>query len=119
MQIKSFEEYQEAYRKSVEDPEGFWGSIAETFTWKKKWVKVLEWNFDEPKVEWFKGGKLNITENALDRHLELRGDKTAVIWEPNDPGEKPISLTYKELHSKVCEFSNALKDIGIKKCDRV
>jgi acetyl-CoA synthetase len=119
MQIKSFEEYQEAYRKSVEDPEGFWGSIAETFTWKKKWDKVLEWNFDEPKVEWFKGGKLNITENALDRHLELRGDKTAVIWEPNDPGEKPISLTYKELHSKVCEFSNALKDIGIKKGDRV
>jgi acetyl-CoA synthetase len=119
MQIKSFEEYQEAYRKSVEDPEGFWGSIAETFTWKKKWDKVLEWNFDEPKVEWFKGGRLNITENALDRHLELRGDKTAVIWEPNDPGEKPISLTYKELHSKVCEFSNALKDIGIKKGDRV
>ena len=119
MQIKSFEEYQEAYRKSVEDPEGFWGSIAETFTWKKKWDKVLEWNFDEPKVEWFKGGKLNITENALDRHLELRGDKTAVIWEPNDPGEKPISLTYKELYSKVCEFSNALKDIGIKKGDRV
>ena len=87
-QIKNFEGYQEAYQKSIQDPEGFWSAVAEHFTWKKKWDKVLEWNFTEPKVEWFKGGKLNITENCLDRHIAQSGDKPAIIWEPNDPKER-------------------------------
>src|SRR3546814_15638416 len=86
-QIKSFEEYEEAYRKSVEDPEGFWGEVAGEFRWRKKWDKVLEWNFEEPDVKWFQGGRLNITENCLDRHLETRGNTLALIGEPNDPKE--------------------------------
>ena len=73
--INSFDEYKEAYQKSIDNPEQFWGEIAENFTWRKKWDKVLEWNFTEPKVEWFKGGKLNITENCIDRHLETMGEK--------------------------------------------
>jgi acetyl-CoA synthetase len=80
LQIRSFEEYKKVYKLSVEDPEGFWADVAEHFHWRRKWDKVLEWNFDEPKVEWFKGAKLNITENILDRHLETRGDKLALIW---------------------------------------
>lgn len=119
LQIESFEEYKSVYAKSVDDPEGFWGEVAEHFTWKKKWDKVLEWNFDEPKIEWFKGATLNITENALDRHLLERADKTALIWEPNDPKEKVVKYTYRELHEKVCEFSNALRDHGITKGDRI
>ncbi|MDB5274673.1 MAG: acetyl-CoA synthetase, partial [Chitinophagaceae bacterium] len=115
----SLEEYQNAYEKSVADPEGFWAEKASGFTWKKKWDKVLEWNFDEPKVEWFKGGKLNITENCLDRHLATRGDQVAFIWEPNDPSEANKSLTYKELHAEVCRFANVLKKNGVKKGDRV
>ncbi len=92
-QIKSFEDYQEAYKKSVEDPEGFWGEIASNFQWRKKWDKVLEWNFKEPRIKWFQGAKLNITENCLDRHLA----KWAIncnIWEPNDPEEHHRILTY-------------------------
>jgi len=119
LQIKTFEEYKEKYAKSIEDPEGFWSEIADTFTWEKKWEKTLEWNFDEPKIEWFKGGKLNITINALDRHLEVRGDKTALIWEPNDPHQHSVKYTYNELHTSVCQFANALKKLGIKKGDRV
>jgi acetyl-CoA synthetase len=119
LQIKSFEEYQQKYAKSVQDPEGFWAEIADNFQWKRKWDQVLEWNFDEPKIEWFKGATLNITENALDRHLAERGDKVALIWEPNDPKEKNITYTYSELHSKVCQFANALKARGIVKGDRV
>ena len=119
LQIKSFEEYQQKYSQSVENPEQFWEEIAETFYWQKKWDAVLEWNFDEPKVEWFKGAKLNITENALDRHLEKRGDKLALIWEPNDPNDLTIRLTYNELYEKVCQFSNALKAKGVQKGDRV
>lgn len=115
----SFDEYQKAYDKSVADPEGFWAEKASGFNWKKKWDKVLEWNFDEPKVEWFKGGKLNITENCLDRHLATRGDQVAFIWEPNDPSEANKSLTYKELHAEVCRFANVLKKNGVKKGDRV
>ena len=117
--IKSFDEYKDTYKKSVEDPEGFWGEIAEQFTWHKKWDKTLEWNFDEPKVEWFKNGKLNITENCLDRHLEKRGNKLALIWEPNDPKERFLRFTFKELHEKVCRFANVLKSKGVKKGDRV
>ncbi len=119
LQIKSFEEYQEKYAKSVADPEGFWEDIANEFVWQKKWDTVLEWNFDEPKVEWFKGAKLNITENALDRHLEKRGNKLALIWEPNDPKQRFVRYTYRELYEQVCQFANALKAKGIQKGDRV
>ncbi|CAN5148890.1 acetate--CoA ligase [soil metagenome] len=117
--IDSFEAYQKAYQQSIEDPEGFWGQEAEKFAWKKKWDKVLEFDFLKPEVTWFKNGKLNITENCLDRHLKNRGDQTAIIWEPNDPGEEAITLTYKELHEKVCQFANVLKNNGIKKGDVV
>jgi acetyl-CoA synthetase len=119
MQVKSFEEYQQVYRKSVEQPEQFWEDIANNFLWKKKWDKVLDWNFKEPKIEWFKGAKLNITENCLDRHLEKNGDTTAIIWEPNDPAEDHRILTYKQLHDKVCQFANVLKNNGAKKGDRI
>jgi acetyl-CoA synthetase len=118
-QIKSFDEYQEKYKQSVEDPEGFWGQIAESFHWRKKWDKVLDWNFDEPNVKWFVNGKLNITENALDRHLETRGNKLAIIWEPNDPRDQFRRYTYRELYEEVCKMANVLKDNGVKKGDRV
>ncbi|KAA3439402.1 acetate--CoA ligase [Rufibacter hautae] len=117
--IKSFEEYQETYRKSVEQPEEFWAGIAENFTWRQKWDKVLDWNFEEPDVKWFVNGKLNITENCLDRHLEKRGNKLALIWEPNDPKERYIRFTYRELHEKVCQMANILKRNGVQKGDRV
>ena len=112
-------EYLEAYKNSVTDPEKFWSDVAEDFTWKKKWDKVLEWNFKEPKIKWFQGAKLNITENCLDRHLETLGDKPALIWEPNDPHEDHRVLTYKQLHDKVCQFANVLKNNGAKKGDRI
>ncbi|MEO5984158.1 MAG: acetate--CoA ligase, partial [Ferruginibacter sp.] len=101
------------------DPEEFWSSIADEFTWKKKWDKVLTWNFKEPRVEWFKGGKLNITENCLDRHLKTIPNQPALSWEPNDPSEKNITFTYRQLYDKVCLFANALKNNGIKKGDRI
>jgi acetyl-CoA synthetase len=113
--INSFEEYKEAYQKSIDNPEQFWGDIAENFTWKKKWDKVLEWNFTEPKVEWFKGGKLNITENCIDRHLEAMGEKPAFIWEPNHPDERVRVVTYNRLHKRVCQFAQVLKNNGVKK----
>jgi acyl-coenzyme A synthetase/AMP-(fatty) acid ligase len=118
-QIKSLEQYHTDYKKSIEQPEEFWANIAENFTWQKKWDKVLEWNFTEPKVEWFKGAKLNITENCLDRHLEKNGDTPAIIWEPNNPYEAAITLTYKELHHQVCIFAQVLKNNGVQKGDRV
>ena len=118
-QIKSYEEYKEAYQKSVEHPEEFWGSIAEHFQFHKKWDKVLEWNFREPKVEWFKGAKLNITENCIDRHLETMGDKPAIIWEPNNPEERVRVVTYNRLHKRVCQFAQVLINNGVKKGDRV
>jgi len=118
-QVKTYEEYKEAYARSVADPEGFWASVAEHFAWKKKWDKVLEWNFREPDMKWFAGGKLNITENCLDRHLESLGDKPALIWEPNDPKEANRTITYRELHQKVNEFARVLLNNGIKKGDRV
>jgi acetyl-CoA synthetase len=119
LQISSFEEYKQVYQQSITDPEGFWGDVAEHFQWKKKWDKVLEWNFDEPKIEWFKGAKLNITENVLDRHLATRGDKLALIWEPNDPNDAVVKLTYKELYEQVCQFSNVLRQQGVEKGDRI
>ena len=119
LRIRSFEEYTAKYKQSVENPEAFWGEIAEHFSWRKKWDQVLDWNFDEPKINWFKGGKLNITENILDRHLEKRGNKLALIWEPNDPKQRFIRYTYRELHDLVCQFANVLKKKGVQKGDRV
>lgn len=119
LQIRSFEEYQQKYQQSVDDPAGFWAEIADEFQWMKKWDTVLEWNFSEPKIEWFKGAKLNITENVLDRHLAKRGNKLALIWEPNDPKQRFIRYTYRELHDLVCQFANALKSQGVQKGDRV
>ncbi len=119
LQIKTTEEYQQAYQRSVEDPEGFWAEQAETFTWKKKWDKVLEWDFRKPDVKWFIGGKLNITENCLDRHLETKGDQTAIIFEHNDPNKAATTYTYRQLHAAVCKAANALKAMGIAKGDRV
>ncbi len=118
-QITSADHYREAYKKSVTDPEAFWAEVAGHFQWMKQWDTVLNWNFSEPKIEWFKGGLLNITENCLDRHLERDGNTPAIIWEPNDPEEHHRVLTYKELHFKVCQFANVLKNNGVKKGDRV
>ena len=118
-QITTRSEYDIAYKESIENPERFWDSIAQNFLWKKKWDKVLKWNFTEPKIEWFTGAKLNITENCLDRHLASNGDTPAIIWESNDPNEQSRTLTYKELHFKVCQFANVLKNNGVKKGDRV
>jgi len=118
-QIKTFADYQEVYKRSVADPEAFWAAEADTFHWQKKWDKTLEWDFRKPDVKWFMGGKLNITENCLDRHLETRGDQVALLWEPNNPDDAVKTYTYKELHAEVCKVANALKANGIGKGDRV
>jgi len=118
-QVSSLEQYERNYAKSVADPEGFWAEIASQFLWKKPWEKVLSWNFREPKIKWFEGGKLNITENCLDRHIALLGDSPALIWEPSNPGEAHRTLTYSELLHKVKQFANVLKNNGVKKGDRV
>jgi acetyl-CoA synthetase len=118
-QIRSFDDYLEKYKNSIEQPEKFWAEIAESFTWKKKWDKVLDWNFKEPRVRWFGGAKLNITENCLDRHLADKGDQPAIIWEPNDPSQKNRILTYKDLHREVCRFVQVLKNNGVQKGDRI
>ncbi|MCG2459787.1 acetate--CoA ligase [Flavobacteriaceae bacterium F89] len=118
--IKHLEEYFQVYRKSVRDPESFWEEIAEEhFVWRKKWDKVLDWDFSKPEIKWFRNAKLNITENCLDRHLHTRGDKTAILFEPNDPKEEAQHITYRQLHEKVCRMANVLQDHGIKKGDRV
>ncbi len=115
----SFEKYEEMYQRSITDPEGFWGDIADTFVWEKKWDKVCDYSFEgDVHIKWFINGKTNISVNALDRHLETRGDQVAIIWEGNEPGEQ-IQLTYKDLHAQVCKFANALKSLGIEKGDRV
>ncbi|WP_299496333.1 acetate--CoA ligase [Mucilaginibacter sp.] len=119
MKITSFDHYKEIYKQSVNQPEEFWAGIADSFLWKKKWNKVLEWNFKEPNIKWFEGATLNITENCLDRHLNTLSDKPAIIWEPNDPNEDHRILTYKQLHDKVCQFANVLKNNGAKKGDRI
>ena len=118
-QLKSFDEYNAAYERSVNDPEGFWGDIARHFQWRKKWNNVLDWNFSEPNIKWFAGAKLNITENCLDRHLEYFGNKPAIVWEPNDPDEHHRILTYRDLYNKVCQFANVLRNNGVRKGDRV
>lgn len=117
--INSLEEYHQQYAKSVADPEAFWNEKAETFQWQKKWDKTLEWEFDSPNVKWFLGGKLNITENCLDRHLSTQPDKVAILWEPNDPNDDAVEITYKDLHERVCKFANVLKRNGAKKGDRI
>lgn len=117
--ISTLEEYHQEYKRSVQDPEGFWNEKAETFQWKAKWNKTLDWEFETPSVKWFLGGKLNITENCLDRHLETRGNQVAILWEPNEPNDPTIKLTYKQLHVEVCKFSNVLKANGAKKGDRI
>jgi len=118
--IKHLEEYYQVYRKSVRNPEVFWEEIAEEhFVWRKKWDKVLSWDFSKPEVKWFEGAQLNITENCIDRHLATRGDKTAILFEPNDPNEAAEHITYKQLHARVNQFANVLKDQGIQKGDRV
>ncbi|WP_280739965.1 acetate--CoA ligase [Pedobacter borealis] len=119
MQITSFKQYEEDYKKSVENPEQFWGEVAQNFQWRKPWFKVLSWNFNEPNIKWFEGAKLNITENCLDRHLATNGDKPAIVWEPNNPEEESVTYTYKMLHERVCRFANVLKRNGAKKGDRI
>ena len=118
-QIKSLSDYKIQYKKSVEEPEQFWAEVANNFTWKKHWDKVLTWDFKTPNIKWFEGAKLNITENCLDRHLITQPDVPAIIWESNDPEEHHRILTYKELHFKVCQFAHVLKNNGVKKGDRV
>ena len=118
--IKHLEEYFQVYRKSIRNPEGFWEEIAEEhFVWRKKWNNVLQWDFSKPEIKWFEGAQLNITENCLDRHLPTRGNKTAILFEPNDPKEEAEHITYYQLHERVCRMANVLLDKGIKKGDRV
>jgi acetyl-CoA synthetase len=118
-QITSFDQYKTAYKKSVDDPEGFWADVASSFSWRKKWDKVLDWNFKEPSIKWFINARLNITENCIDRHLKSLGDKPAIIWEPNNPEDRTRIVTYNRLHKRVCQVAQMLKNNGVKKGDRV
>jgi len=118
-QITSIEQYQKEYQRSINNPEEFWGEVAQNFVWRKKWDSVLNWNFKEPKIEWFKGGKLNITENCIDRFLPTMADKPAIIWEPNNPEDRVRVVTYARLHKRVCQVAQMLKNNGVKKGDRV
>lgn len=118
--IKGLKEYFQVYGMAVDDPEQFWEEIAEeNFVWRKYWDSVLDWDFEKPEVKWFDGAQLNITENCIDRHLNHHGDKTAFIFEPNDPSEAAEHISYKDLHKRVCKFANVLKSKGIKRGDRV
>lgn len=117
--ISSFEEYELEYQKSLNNPQMFWEEIAEHFHWKKKWDKILDWEFETPSIKWFQGAMLNITENCLDRHLEKNGDKRALIWEPNEPDQKVIEYSFNELHVAVCKYANILKAHGAQKGDRI
>ncbi|WP_223033392.1 acetate--CoA ligase [Hanstruepera marina] len=118
--IKHLEEYYQVYRKSVREPENFWEEVAEEhFLWRKKWDKVLSWDFSKPEIKWFEGAELNITENCIDRHLATRGDKTAILFEPNDPNSKAEHITYWQLYHRVNKMANVLKSKGVQKGDRV
>ena len=119
MRIRTIAEYETAYKKSIETPDLFWDEIASNFQWKKKWDKTLDWNFSEPNVKWFVNGKLNITENCIDRHLASPPDKVAIIWEPNEVNEIYKTFTYRQLYHEVCLMANVLKNLGVKKGDRV
>ena len=116
---KNINEYNDLYNKSISNPENFWSEIASTFSWRNKWTKTLEYDFNKPEFKWFLNGKLNITENCLDRHLQSNPNKTAILFEPNDPNETAQKISYKELHRRVCVFANVLKSKSIKKGDRV
>ncbi len=118
--IKSFEEYFHIYRKSITEPEKFWTEVAEEhFVWYQRWNNVLKWDFNIPEIRWFENAKLNVTENCIDRHLRTKSKKTAILWEPNDPGEPAQHITYQQLHDRVCKMANVLTKKGIKKGDRV
>ena len=117
--IKTLSEYFQEYQKSIDQPEQFWGQIAENFHWKKTWDNVLSWDFDGPDVKWFENAKLNLTENIFERQLAACGNKTAIIWEPNDPNEQARKISYTELFELTCQFSNALESQGVQKGDRV
>ena len=118
--LTSKEQYLNAYQDSMEHPEKFWEEIAEeNFVWRKKWENIVDWDFTKPEIKWFEGAKLNITENCIDRHLERRGDKTAILFEPNNPEDEAEHITYNQLSERVNKFANVLKDHGIKKGDRV
>ncbi len=118
--ITDLPDYFKQYKKSIKNPKKFWDKIAdENFVWYQRWTKVVEFDMEEAKIKWFKNAKLNITKNCLDRHLSERGDKTAIIWEPNDPQEEAQYISYRELHERVCKMANVLTDLGIKKGDRV
>jgi len=117
--IQSAQAYSSVYKKSIEEPEAFWADVASDFQWQKKWDKVLEWDFHKAEAKWFIGGKMNITENCLDRHLPKRANQTAIIWESNDPHEASKHITYQELFDNVCRVGNMLKSQGVKKGDRV
>jgi acetyl-CoA synthetase len=119
IQLRAYSDYEKAYAASINEPIKFWEEVAAAFSWQEPWHKTLEWEFATPKVKWFQGGRLNITENCLDRHLKTQGDDIALLWEPNDPKEQEVRLTYKELHSEVCRFANVLKARGVRKGDRV
>ena len=119
MRINNLAEYQKEYQKSIDKPEEFWNDIAETFVWRSPWKKTLEWDFNKPSIKWFDGGKLNITENCIDRHIATKASQTAIIWEPNDPKESAQHITYFELSEKVNQCANTLKSLGIGKGDRV
>ncbi|PKP33392.1 MAG: acetate--CoA ligase [Bacteroidetes bacterium HGW-Bacteroidetes-16] len=117
--ISTLSGYIHEYQKSVANPTGFWDNVADSFYWHKRWDKILEWDFHEPKISWFVNGKLNITENIFERHLFLRQDQPALIWEPNNPDEAHRILSYGELFKKVKKFSNVLLSLGLRKGDRV
>ncbi|MFL2628405.1 MAG: acetate--CoA ligase [Candidatus Marisimplicoccus sp.] len=117
--IKSLSEYFDQYEKSQKDPEEFWSKIAESFNWIKPWSKVLESDFEKVNIKWFIDAKVNITENIFERNLLKNKDKTAIIWEPNNPDEETKKISYQELYEETCKLSNALKDLGIKKGDRI
>jgi len=117
--IKSFEKYKKEYERSIKHPEDFWEEKARSFSWRKRWRNVLSWDFTKPEIKWFEGGKLNITENCLDRHLEKKGNQTAIKWIANDPQEKNINLSYKDLYTQVCKCANVLRKNGVKKGDRI
>ena len=117
--IQTLSGYIYEYQKSISNPEAFWGRIAEKFHWRKPWDKVLDWEFETPKITWFENAELNITENIFERQLFTHGDKTAIIWEPNDPNEPHIEISYKALFAQTCRFANAMEAQGIKKGDRV
>lgn len=119
LNIKSFSEYQKEYDESIKDPVGFWEHQAGTYYWRKRWDKVQSGDFNDVDIKWFEGGKLNITENCLDRHLNMIGNKVAFIFEPNHPDSFRRTITYRQLHEDVCRFANVLHEMGIRKGDRI